>query len=505
MPRSISTLLPSASAYAGAARLTTSGAVSGDGRAAVRDHRASASWGDLSLSPEGDLPHGGGRGPLPGDLPASLSRVPHARPGGQRPGVALRDRDQPLPQSLSLRETPAGRAPGRIGRAPRSRSRGPGARGAVRRGPNASRDHGAGASAEATPGVRHAQDPRPRLRSDRPKPRLLGGKRASARLSGAPQDPAEPQRSRACARRRRRKAGIACRSDRTSRGRGPALREPTQHGATAMKRKPQVCVEIEPDLVAAATGDAEPGAARRVEQHIDSCGACRGEYDRYREIEGVVGALRGAPAAAESVARARRGLESRLADLKSRLVSYRVFSSPLGRILIARSEHGVSLVEYLDGGVDLSTSRLRRIAGVELQEDGAEIETLYRELVEYLRGDRTRLEWPLDLRLARSDFHRSVLRATAAVPYGAVTSYAGIAAEIGKPAATRAVAQALRWNPLPIVVPCHRIIGTSGALTGYSGNKVGLKQQLLAVEGIQAIGTRSDSRGARNLLYPYDS
>ena len=271
-----------------------------------------------------------------------------------------------------------------------------------------------------------------------------------------------------------------------------------------MKRKPQVCVEIEPDLVAAATGDAEPGAARRVEQHIDSCGACRGEYHRYREIEGVVGALRGAPAAAESVARARQGLESRLADLKSRLVSYRVFSSPLGRILIARSEHGVSLVEYLDGGVDLSTSRLRRIAGVELQEDGAEIETLYRELMEYLRGDRTRLEWPLDLRLARSDFHRSVLRATAAIPYGAVTSYAGIAAEIGKPAATRAVAQALRWNPLPIVVPCHRIIGTSGALTGYSGNKVGLKQQLLAVEGIQAIGTRSDSRVARNMLYHYD-
>src|SRR3982074_3181563 len=79
-----------------------------------------------------------------------------------------------------------------------------------------------------------------------------------------------------------------------------------------MKRKPQVCVEIEPDLVAAATGDAEPGAVHRVEQHIDSCGACRGEFHRYREIEGVVGALRRAPAAAEGVARARQGLESRL-------------------------------------------------------------------------------------------------------------------------------------------------------------------------------------------------
>jgi methylated-DNA-[protein]-cysteine S-methyltransferase len=271
-----------------------------------------------------------------------------------------------------------------------------------------------------------------------------------------------------------------------------------------MTRKPNVCLKIEPDLVAAATGDAESGAARRVERHIDSCGACRREFDRYREIDGAVGVLRRAPAASGE-ARAREGLESRLADLRSRLVSYRVFPSPLGHILIARSEHGVSLVEYLHRGTDLRASRLSRVAGVELQEDGAEVETLHRELLEYLRGDRTRLEWPLDLRLARSDFHRAVLRATAAIPYGAVTSYAGIAAEIGKPAATRAVAQALRWNPLPIVVPCHRIVGTSGALTGYSGDRVGLKRGLLAVEGIQSKGRRSDSRVARDTLYHYEA
>jgi len=271
-----------------------------------------------------------------------------------------------------------------------------------------------------------------------------------------------------------------------------------------MKRKPQVCLEIEPDLVAVATGDAAAGAERRVEHHIDACASCRGEFRRYREIDGVVGALRRAPAAPESVARAREGLDSRLADLKSRLVSYRVFPSPLGHILIARTEHGVSLVEYLGGRTDFGASRLSRAAGLEAQEDGAEIEALHRELLEYLRGDRRHLEWPLDLRLARSDFHRAVLQATASIPYGAVTSYAGIAAEIGRPSATRAVAQALRWNPLPIVVPCHRIIGTSGALTGYAGNQVGLKQRLLAVEGIRAVGTRHDSRVERGRLYHYD-
>jgi O-6-methylguanine DNA methyltransferase len=270
-----------------------------------------------------------------------------------------------------------------------------------------------------------------------------------------------------------------------------------------MKGKPQSCREIEADLVGAATGDAESGAARRVERHIDSCAACRGEFHRYREIDGVVGALRRAPAAADSMLRAREGLESRLADLRSRLVSYRIFPSPLGHILIARSEHGVSLVEYLGGRSDLAASRLSRVSGVEPQEDGAEIEALFRELLEYLRGDRTRLEWALDLRLARSDFHRAVLRATAAVPYGAVTSYAGIAAEIGKPAATRAVAQALRWNPLPIVVPCHRVIGTSGALVGYAGKHVDVKQRLLELEGVHAERAGAEFRIRRDAGYVY--
>jgi methylated-DNA-[protein]-cysteine S-methyltransferase len=271
-----------------------------------------------------------------------------------------------------------------------------------------------------------------------------------------------------------------------------------------MSRKPRICLEIEADLVAAATGDAEAGAAGRVERHIHVCASCRGEFERYREIDGVVGTLRRAPMATEGAARARETLESRLADLRSRLVSYRIFPSPLGHLLIARSEHGVSLVEYLGRGTSLDASRLSRVAGVEPQEDAGEIEALFRELLEYLKGERTRLEWPLDLRLARSDFHRSVLRATAAVPYGAVTSYAGIAAEIGKPAATRAVAQALRSNPLPIVVPCHRIIGTSGALTGYAGHQTGLKQRLLAVEGVRTAGARRDSRVARSGLYHYE-
>jgi methylated-DNA-[protein]-cysteine S-methyltransferase len=268
-----------------------------------------------------------------------------------------------------------------------------------------------------------------------------------------------------------------------------------------MKIKPQVCLDIENDLVAVATGDAQVGARGRVEDHIGLCAPCRGEFQRYREIEGVVGALRRAAGGAEATSEARERLESRLADLRSRLMMYRVFPSPLGNILIARSEHGVSLVEYLGERTGFKSSRLAQVAGVEAQEDGVEVEALYRELMEYLHGKRTRLEWPLDLRLARSDFQRAVMKATVAIPYGAVASYTGIATEVGNRSAVRAVAQALRWNPLPIVVPCHRVIGSSGALTGYAGDKLSLKSRLLGVEGVPTFTGRHNPHVARENMY----
>lgn len=265
--------------------------------------------------------------------------------------------------------------------------------------------------------------------------------------------------------------------------------------------KHKSCVQIEPDLIAAATGEATGAAEDRVQAHVSTCRSCRDDFARYRAVDAVVGTLRGdAPPAADADA-ARGRLVARLADLRSRLVSYKVFPSPLGPILIAASEHGVALVEYLRGGV--ADSRLFRLADVDTQEGGGALERLHGELLDYLAGRRTRLEWPLDLRFARSDFERAVLQATAAVPYGAVSSYTGIAGDIGKPSAVRAVAQALRHNPVPIVVPCHRIVGVGGDLVGYAGDRLGLKEQLLTVEGVPTVsGARS--RIARETMYHYD-
>jgi methylated-DNA-[protein]-cysteine S-methyltransferase len=241
-----------------------------------------------------------------------------------------------------------------------------------------------------------------------------------------------------------------------------------------------------------------------VHAHLAVCPPCARAFGRYQALEQALASWGGQRASAEAVARARHRLEGGLADLRRRVLIGRVFDSPLGPLLIARSEEGVSLIEYLDTAQDGPRSRVARTAGLELIEDGAEIEALYRDLLEYLDGARTRLEWPLDLRLARSDFQREVLRATATVPYGAVTSYRGIADEIGQREAVRAVAQALRHNPLPIVVPCHRIVGTGGDLTGYAGRHLGLKERLLAVEGVPTDHAPARPKVARRALYHYD-
>jgi methylated-DNA-[protein]-cysteine S-methyltransferase len=267
-----------------------------------------------------------------------------------------------------------------------------------------------------------------------------------------------------------------------------------------MTRAPQSCRELEPDLIAVATAEARPTAARRVERHLAGCASCRSELARYEAVEGLVTAYRDTPAPEADPTLARAQLESRLADLRSRIMRYGVFDSPLGPIAIGVSEHGVAMVEYVRSA-DRTGGKLARRVGGEAVEDPRRTEGLYRELADYLDGRRTRLDWTLDLRRTRSDFQRRVLEATARLPYGAVTSYAGIAREIGAPRATRAVAQALRHNPLPIVVPCHRVIGSSGDLTGYAGTRVGLKRDLLAVEGVHTVAGRGDFHIERRAVY----
>jgi methylated-DNA-[protein]-cysteine S-methyltransferase len=250
-----------------------------------------------------------------------------------------------------------------------------------------------------------------------------------------------------------------------------------------MNAENRTCQEIEPDLVAVAAGEAGATAAQGVQRHVAVCRDCRNELERYRVLEGMVADLRREPVAGADPTLARAELESRLADIRSRMVAYGMFDSPLGKLLIARSELGVSMVRYIDSERS-GKAYLARLAGDEAVEDKSAVEGTYRELVDYLGARSTRLAWPLDLRWAGSDFQRRVLAVTAQLPYGAITSYGGIARRIGAPASVRAVAQALRHNPIPIAIPCHRVIGSAGDLTGYAGTRIGLKERLLSLEGV---------------------
>lgn len=101
------------------------------------------------------------------------------------------------------------------------------------------------------------------------------------------------------------------------------------------------------------------------------------------------------------------------------------------------------------------------------------------QLLEYLSGARRSFDLPLDP--AGTDFQRSVWEALRAIPYGQTRTYGEIAAAVGRPRAVRAVGQANHVNPLPIFIPCHRVVGKNGALTGYAGG-LDLKRALLALE-----------------------
>ena len=151
-------------------------------------------------------------------------------------------------------------------------------------------------------------------------------------------------------------------------------------------------------------------------------------------------------------------------------MSFGLFASPLGPILIARSEQGVSMVEYLESEAAVD-SRLARLSGLDAVENPSEVESFHRDLLDYLEGRRTLLDWPLDLRWARSAFQRRVLEATGAAAVRRRHVLRAYRTRIGAPSATRAVAQALRWNPVPIAIPCHRVIGGSGDLRVMPGTR----------------------------------
>jgi methylated-DNA-[protein]-cysteine S-methyltransferase len=141
------------------------------------------------------------------------------------------------------------------------------------------------------------------------------------------------------------------------------------------------------------------------------------------------------------------------------------FDTPIGTLWLEADEAGLSAVAFDGPAGARSGDALLRAAESQLRA--------------YFAGRRTRFDLPLAPH--GTDFQRRVWEAVAEVPYGSTTSYAAVAATLGRPSACRAVGAANGRNPLPIVVPCHRVVGASGALTGYGGG-LDRKRALLDLE-----------------------
>ena len=170
-------------------------------------------------------------------------------------------------------------------------------------------------------------------------------------------------------------------------------------------------------------------------------------------------------------------------------VGYTTFDSPVGRLLLAATPRGLVRLAYIDAAdqEDAALERLAVTLSPRILADPARLDEPRRELEQYFAGKRREFEVPLDWRLTRG-FGRRVLQATARVPFGAATTYQRVAAEAGSPRGYRAAGNALGANPIPIIVPCHRVLHSTGGLGGYTGG-VERKRLLLAIEsGQQQLG-----------------
>jgi methylated-DNA-[protein]-cysteine S-methyltransferase len=180
-------------------------------------------------------------------------------------------------------------------------------------------------------------------------------------------------------------------------------------------------------------------------------------------------------------ASAARRLSAHLAAEGLADVSYATADSPFGPLLLATTGRGLVRVAFPEEDADSVLERLARRISPRIVETPAPLDAARRELEEYFTGSRRDFELPLDWTLV-SPFGRRVLDATAEIPYGGVLSYAEVAAEAGSPRGSRAAGNALGSNPMPIVVPCHRVLRTGGALGGYGGG-LDRKRWLLELEG----------------------
>ena len=228
-------------------------------------------------------------------------------------------------------------------------------------------------------------------------------------------------------------------------------------------------------------GDLQVRSVTTMQRHAAGCGACGLEWGRVRGFRDVLAAT-----AADDepdvavVRRVRAVLRSAFDRAGHPAIRFGRFMTPVGILFVGTTDQGVCDVTFGQPSERRYRERLQR-RSPEVWRDDAGLATVSDELKAYFAGELTQFSLSMDLRHV-TRFTARVLRETRKIPFGQVTSYGALAARIGSPGASRAVGGALGRNPVPILVPCHRVIAQGGRLGGFTGG-LPTKRILLRLEG----------------------
>lgn len=190
--------------------------------------------------------------------------------------------------------------------------------------------------------------------------------------------------------------------------------------------------------------------------------------ERFRSVDG------------DALARLHAGLEAAAQHAGLLDVAYRVLDSPVGGLLVAATQRGVVRVAFEAENHERVLDELSRTLSPRILKSPARLDRAAHEFDEYFAGARSAFDLPLDFQLSRG-YRKTVLEHLRAIDYGTTASYAHVAVATGNPKAVRAVGSACATNPIPILIPCHRVVRSDGKLGGYLGG-LDAKRLLLSLE-----------------------
>lgn len=237
-------------------------------------------------------------------------------------------------------------------------------------------------------------------------------------------------------------------------------------------------------MMAVYLNELSPPEQQRLHKHVEGCPVCQREFSLYREMFTGLDTM-AAQAGGAGAALLRQAVQNKI---RQKQILYDLIpQTPVGPLLVSLSDKGLCLIHFARFTAFEAEEYLRnRFQDYWLRRDEAAIAMIRRELQDYFNRRLTKFSVAVDWRFMPTGFARQVLEVTAGIPYGQVHSYREVAGKLGNPQSARAVGRALGRNPVPIVVPCHRVVASPprrGKLGGFSGG-VDIKRRLLHLEGV---------------------